>query len=155
MDFSWEEIWGGLITTGLIGLAKVVFSFLREQKLKYEEEQEKKDQIISMLIENNKELMSWRKDIEKENNMLRDELRNINNKMERITDSDLILLKDRILQSCRYFLNKGEISLGARENITEMYHCYERMGGNGTGKLIYDQTMKLKVSDINNIDNLG
>lgn len=154
MDFSWEEIWGGLITTGLIGLAKVVFSFLREQKLKYEEEQEKKDQIISMLIENNKELMSWRKDIEKENNMLRDELRNINNKMERITDSDLTLLKDRILHSCRYFLNKGEISLGARENITEMYHCYERMGGNGTGKLIYDQTMKLKVSDIN-IDNLG
>jgi hypothetical protein len=154
MDFSWEQIWGGLVTTVLVGLSKVVFSFLREQKLKYEEEQKKKDQIISMLIENNKELMAWRKDIEKENNGLRDELRNINNKMERITDSDLILLKDRILQSCRYFINKGEISLGARENITEMYHCYERMGGNGTGKLIYEQTMKMKIKDLN-VENLS
>jgi len=154
MDFSWEQIWGGLVTTGLVGLSKVVFSFLHEQKIKYEEEQEKKDQIISMLIENNKELMTWRKDIEKENVLLRDELRNINYKMERITDSDLILLKDRILQYCRYFINKGEISLGARENITEMYHCYEKMGGNGTGKLIYEQTMKLKINDLN-VENLS
>jgi hypothetical protein len=74
--------------------------------------------------------------------------------MERITDSDLILLKDRILQYCRYFINKGEISLGARENITEMYHCYEKMGGNGTGKLIYEQTMKLKINDLN-VENLS
>ena len=94
------------------------------------------------------------KDIEKENVLLRDELRNINHKMERITDSDLILLKDRILQSCRYFINKGEISLGARENITEMYHCYEKMGGNGTGKLIYEQTMKLKINDLN-VENIS
>lgn len=154
MEFSWEQIWGGLITAGLIGLAKVVLSFLYEQKLKAEKEQEKKDQIISMLLSNNKELMAWRKDMEKENAVLHQELCNINRKMERITDSDLILLKDRIYQICKHFINKGEIPLSARESITEMYNCYAKMGGNGTGKLIYEQMMKLKINELD-IENLS
>lgn len=147
-NISWEEIWGAIITTIVITLIKIVFSFLKEQRKKHEEAEKQKDDIIKALMKNNQELSAWKNDINAKNQVLEKELHHLNQHIKQTTESDLIILKDRILQSCRYFISKGFITVAARENITEMYLCYKKMGGNGTGKIIYEQAMKLKIKDI-------
>ena len=148
INVSWEQIWGVVITTIVASLIRITFTFLKEQKQKHFEEQKQKDDIIAALMKNNQELSAWRKDIDAKNNALEKELHHLNQQIKQITDSDLIILKDRILQSCRYFITKGYITVAARENITEMYQCYKKMGGNGTGKIIYEQAMELKIKDV-------
>ena len=149
MDFvlSWEQIWGGVITAVVGCLIKIVFSYLKEQREQHIKEQQQKDDIIQMLINNNKELMNWRSSIEDRHKEIDTKLENISSVVHSITHSDLILLKDRIMNVCRRAIADGHISIGTREDIVEMYECYKSMGGNGTGKLIYDETMKLPVSD--------
>ena len=148
LNISWEQIWGAIITTIVVTLIKIVFTFLKEQRKKREEEEEHKNAIIKALMDNNTELSNWKKDIDSKNQILEKELHHLNQQIKQITDSDLIILKDRILQSCRYFIGKGFITVAARENITEMYNCYKKMGGNGTGKIIFEQAMELKIRDI-------
>ena len=148
INVSWEQIWGAVITTIVATLIKVVFTFLKEQRKKHEEAEKQKNDIIAALMDNNQELIAWRKDMDAKNQALEKELHHLNQQIKQITDSDLIILKDRILQSCRYFITKGYITVAARENITEMYQCYKKMGGNGTGKIIYEQAMELKIKDV-------
>lgn len=147
-SFSWEQIWGGVVTTVLAGLVKVVGTYLKEQKDIFVQEQKKKEEIIRILMKNNEEIMNWKNIMEADNKEIQQKLSEINSNMEKITNSDLILLKDRIIQLCRHAVNKGEITVSVRENVTEMYKCYQNMGGNGTGKIIYEQAMKLRISDL-------
>ena len=146
-DINLSEIWGAVITTVVAGLIKFMYSFLKEQRDKHEQEQRTKNNIIAALMKNNEELIEWRKDIEEKNSRIEQELISINSQIKKINHSDLILMKDRILQSCRYFISKGYITMSARENITEMYDCYKDMGGNGVGKMMYEHAMKLPVKD--------
>ena len=150
---TWEYIWGVVITTVVGGLIRVVGSFIKEQKNKHEEEQRTKNNIFNQLVQNNKELLEWRESMEVENSLLKKELQTISRQINQITDSDLIILKDRILQSCRFFIGKGSITMAARENISEMYACYKDMGGNGTCKIVFDEAMKLDISDIGQVEN--
>lgn len=147
-ELSWEQIWGGIITVVLTTLVKVVFSFLKEQRDKHALEEQRKDEIINALMRNNQELIEWKSEIEARNIQIEQKLQSLGEQMKRITENDLILLKDKILHLCGFFITQGSITLAARENITEMYKCYQNMGGNGTGKLMYEQVMKLKVKDV-------
>lgn len=147
MDINWGEVWGVVITTVVVGLIKYMYTFLKELRAKHDQEQRTKNNIIDALMKNSGELVEWRKDIEEKNQRIEQELQSINRQVQKITHSDLVIMKDRILQTCRYFLSKGYITLSARENITEMYHCYQDMGGNGTGKLVYEQAMNLPIKD--------
>ena len=149
---TWEQIWGVAITTIVGGIIRVIFSFLKEQKQKHEDEQKAKDAIIDALMKNNQELLEWRRAMEVENQLLKKELQAILYQIKQITDSDLIILKDRIIQSCRFFIGKGSITMSARENIADMYSCYKEMGGNGTCKIVFEEAMKLEISDLVNVD---
>lgn len=49
------------------------------------------------------------------------------------------ILRDRIIQSCRFFINKGSISPFERENIERMYHAYhDGLGGNDIASDVYN-----------------
>ena len=150
---TWEYIWGVVLTTVVGGLIRVVGAFIKEQKNKHEEEERTKNDIFNQLVQNNKELLEWRESMEIENKLLKTELQAISKQITKITDSDLIILKDRILQSCRFFIGKGSITMAARENIADMYACYKDMGGNGTCKIVFEEAMKLEISDIGRVDN--
>lgn len=147
MDINWGEVWGVIITAVVGGLIKYMYSFLKELREKHAQEQKTKNNIINALMKNSEELVSWRQDIEEKNSRIEQELQVISHQVQKITHSDLVIMKDRILQTCHYFLSKGYITLSARENVTEMYNCYQDMGGNGTGKLVYEQTMNLPIKD--------
>lgn len=68
-------------------------------------------------------------------------------RINKVIDGGLALLRDRILQSCRNFIEKGSTSYVARENITEMYKAYHNYGGNGVVTRYYEEFMKLPVLD--------
>ena len=62
-----------------------------------------------------------------------------------IRDGMVALLHDRLFQSGMYFLNKGEITVFELENIEELYDSYKKLGGNGTGKEIYERVQELRL----------
>ena len=66
-------------------------------------------------------------------------------KMERMQDGILAVLRDRILQSCNYFIAQGKISQLALENITMMHDAYKALGGNGLCDRQFKTVNKLRV----------
>lgn len=147
-ELSLEQIWGAVITTAIGVLIRMILMFVKEQREKHQLEEEHKNQIIAELMKNNQELIEWKTETATKNAQIENQLTELREQMKRITESDLILMKDKILHLCGFFISQGTITLAARENLTEMYKCYQHLGGNGTCKLVYEQTMSLRVKDI-------
>ena len=76
------------------------------------------------------------------------ELKNLNAQIGYISNADILLMKDKIIHTCKYYLSKREIPLTVRDNLMEMYQCYQNMGGNGVGKILFDQAMTLPVTEL-------
>ena len=55
----------------------------------------------------------------------------------------LALLKDRLFQSCLHYIEKGYCDVHSRESLEALYLAYSAMGGNGTGKQLYETVCKL------------
>lgn len=66
-------------------------------------------------------------------------------KIERMQDGILAVLRDRILQSCNYFIAQGKISQLALENIAMMHDAYKTLGGNGLCDRQFEAVNKLQV----------
>ena len=148
MDITFGEIWGTVITGIIAALVKAIFSMFKEQKEKHEREEQMKTQILSQLMETNKELVTWKNHIDEKNENIEIELRNLGAQIDYISTANLLLMKDKIIHTCKYYINKGEIPLSVRDNLIEMYQCYQNMGGNGTGKIMFEQAMNLQVTNV-------
>ena len=153
-EISLEHIWGAVLTTVVAGIIKLIFDILKEQKAKREREEAEKTEIIKALVTYNKELVQWREKIEADSIALRSEIQLLNNKINLITKADLVIMKDRIISLCKTFINKGYILLSYREHLTEMYNLYTAMGGNGSGKIMYEYVMTLPIKDINEVNDI-
>ena len=66
-------------------------------------------------------------------------------KKEGIKEGLKAILRDRIIQSCSYFLKEGYITYVAKENIMRMYNAYTQLGGNDIATGIYEDAMKLPI----------
>jgi len=44
-----------------------------------------------------------------------------------------------------YFIEKGEITVSALDNIEGIYNAYHKLGGNGTGTEIYERVRELEL----------
>ena len=64
-------------------------------------------------------------------------------KKDATTEALQCLLRDRILQSCRYHVEKGWCDTDDKTNIEKMYHVYEKLGGNDVAHKAYDDLMQL------------
>ena len=58
----------------------------------------------------------------------------------------LALLKDRLFQSCTYYIERGYCGVADRENIESLYNAYHAMGGNGTGTDLYNKVRELPLN---------
>lgn len=69
----------------------------------------------------------------------------INRKKKRtpLESGVLALLHDRIYDISQDAILRNEITFAAAENLDELYAPYRSMGGNGTGKNLYNQVQKL------------
>jgi hypothetical protein len=59
----------------------------------------------------------------------------------------LSMLRDRILQSCRYFIDQGKIDPLVLENITKMHDSYKALGGNGLCDRLYSKVQDLPLEE--------
>ena len=59
----------------------------------------------------------------------------------------LATLRDRILQSCRFYIEKGNIDPLVLENITKMHDSYKALGGNGLCDHQYEAIKNLPLEE--------
>ncbi len=59
----------------------------------------------------------------------------------------LALLHDRIYAECEKAMTQGHVSIQEFKNISYLYEPYRDLGGNGTGKMLYETVQKLKKTE--------
>ncbi len=59
------------------------------------------------------------------------------------TKADLAILHDLVYRYCKVAIRRGHTSFDEFDNITELFNVYEELGGNGTGKKLYEEYCKL------------
>lgn len=52
---------------------------------------------------------------------------------------------DRIVYLCGKAIERGSATTGEIDNISQIYEPYKELGGNGTGKAMYEKFMKLPL----------
>lgn len=55
------------------------------------------------------------------------------------------LLRDQLIKSYNYFMDKEEIQIHDRDNITNLYGQYHSLGANGVIDQLMDEMLKLPV----------
>lgn len=65
--------------------------------------------------------------------------------MDSMIEGQRAILRDRLFQACEHYIDKGEISTAALENLTFLHTAYNNLDGNGTGDTLYYQAKKLKI----------
>lgn len=110
------------------------------------EESEKKEAQFQHIIDQQREFADWQADIGRKITELDRKLILISGCTDRLKSGSLTILRDRIIQSCRIFLERGSIPITARNNIREMYKCYhDEFNGNGDGEYYFKKMMELPV----------
>ena len=128
----------------------MLLSFLsgRAQNIasRHDEETAKKQEQFQHIIEQQRDFSLWQADITNQINELDRKLGLISRCTDRLRDGGLILLRDRIIQYCRIFIEGGSIPITARNNIRDMYKCYhDEFDGNGDGEFYFQQMMGLPI----------
>jgi hypothetical protein len=57
----------------------------------------------------------------------------------------LAIIHDRLYQSCRYYIEKGSVSVDELSNVGYLYTSYHELGGNGTGTQLYNRVSQLPI----------
>lgn len=57
--------------------------------------------------------------------------------------ADLVILHDLIYRYCQSAILNGYTTFSEFDNVTALYQVYEEIGGNGTGKRLYEEFCKL------------
>jgi hypothetical protein len=68
-------------------------------------------------------------------------------KIECMQDGLMSILRDRILQSCGHYIDKGAIDPLALENINRMHDSYKALGGNGLCDHQYEAIKNLPLEE--------
>lgn len=147
MDLGLDQILTlaiGALVTATIG---AVVTYIKEMHHSHVKAQEEKDKTIEGLVAFTKEVTKRLDVQEQQMEVLKAEIKELNAQIKLITYGGMALLRDRIVQACRIFLERGSITLDARNNISEMYKWYAELGGNSTGEYYYKKMMELPVDD--------
>lgn len=64
---------------------------------------------------------------------------------EAIKNGMKIMLRYRLTRECEKAIRRNGMTLRDQANITEMFHAYQILGGNGAAKELYERTMELDI----------
>ena len=67
--------------------------------------------------------------------------------MKLLKEADVALLHDKIYRECSKALRDGEISADAYHNISCLVNPYFKLGGNGTGRKLWDDVQELPIKN--------
>lgn len=66
-------------------------------------------------------------------------------KIDTLTQGELCLLRNRILDLCKYHINIGTISTLELENLSKMHDAYKQLGGNGLCDHLFESVQDLPL----------
>ena len=138
----------GAFITAVVHAMVSNFQKMHEQQ---QEEQRERDKTVDDLVEKVEDVAEDFKQIEE----LHGGIRELSLQLDTLKQSIKSILRDRIIQSCRVFVERGSINLTAKENICEMYKWYTAMGGNGTCKYYFTEMDILPVENTPTVPRVG
>lgn len=62
-------------------------------------------------------------------------------------DAMLVLLHDKVYYISQKAILRGSIGFNELDNLVELYSVYEKLGGNGTGKVLYEKAINLPKTE--------
>lgn len=68
-----------------------------------------------------------------------------NDKLNMLIRLNVGIAHDRIHALCHEYISRGSVSDDEMDNLTDIYEPYRALGGNGSGKLLYEEVKKLPV----------
>lgn len=138
-----------LVATPLVsGIIGYLLAYIRRMAETTVAEHKEREKVLQELLENYKEIAKKQKVTTTHLEQLDEKMTKLSTKMDDVTNGGVSLLRDRIIQSCRVFIERGKITLTAKTNIQDLYHYYHDVfGGNGTGEYYYTEMNKLPVED--------
>lgn len=74
-------------------------------------------------------------------------LTNRRNKKSVERQAMLALLHDRLYRLCQSYIKQGYVKVDQLDNLMYLWQPYEGLGGNGTGKKLYDQVLQLPLKE--------
>lgn len=73
--------------------------------------------------------------------------RNSEKTIEMLKEADIAILHDKIYRECKTALRDGEITADDYHNIDCLVKPYFALGGNGTGKKLWEDVQDLPIVD--------
>ena len=62
-----------------------------------------------------------------------------------LEEQDIIFYKYLLIDTCKEYLSKGEMTQYQFDRLTEWYKIYKSLGGNSQGDLYYKRTVALPI----------
>lgn len=140
----WLEFLFGIIALGLTGLARYFYGLYKKEKQRLEDEAHEKIivELKSKISDEHKitaDLLQTERNLSKqENDALKQEIYNLNDKIDVVSDGVLSIQGKQFKDDCRKLLNPDhEITLDEFEEIESDHETYNKMGGNHTGDKLF------------------
>lgn len=129
-DFSKiNEIFLQVLGVGIFG----ALGAMARQFLKMWKELHKKNKQLDELLVGQKELGTRLDAIEKQGNLRQ--------------EASIASLHDRIYSGYEIILKRGAVTMKELNNMSHLWDAYSRLGGNGTGKKMYERILEMPVID--------
>lgn len=140
----WLEFLFGIIALGLTGLARYFYGLYKKEKQRLEDEAHEKIivELKNKISDEHKitaDLLQTERNLSKqENDALKQEIYNLNDKIDVVSGGVLSIQGKQFKNDCRKLLNPDhEITLDEFEEIESDHETYNKMGGNHTGDKLF------------------
>ena len=132
------EIFLTLLTTGALGLCAWFGRQIKNYKVLLKEEEEEKTR--EMIEEEIQPILAELEELRKYIN---------NFEVRETTHVQLIISswRYRLIQLCKIYQKQGFMTLDQYEQLSELYHLYRELGGNGQAETYYNKTCELPTRD--------
>ena len=74
-----------------------------------------------------------------------DRLEKVQTKFENLEKQDVTFYRELLIDTCKEYLAKGELTQHQFERLTDWYKIYKELGGNHQGDLYYKKTVALPI----------
>lgn len=71
---------------------------------------------------------------------------------ESLKAGNVAVLHHMIYENCKAYLDNGYISTGELNDLEYLFRSYQNLGGNGTGKILYNKCQNLPVKGDSHIE---
>ncbi|MCD5003454.1 hypothetical protein IV487_13370 [Enterococcus saccharolyticus] len=83
------------------------------------------------------------KQINKRNNVRKEEEGNVTARLEKLEFASLAMLHNNIYEQCEEYLTNGYISIDELDDLDYLFRAYKGLGGNGAGETLYHKVRAL------------